>query len=586
MKNNRILLFIFLLLIGMDIHGTKQSSITQLTLAKDSLLRRLHSKISPKDRLLVLTNLGDVYLNLSNDYCYVEKLWSEALKQHNEDAIITAGKSLTLRWLNLGEMDKADQWIKLCEKEFKGSMRHPVLSYLYLMKDIRLYQNQSKMAAEMIYKKLNIKQEKDPYDRMSTLYKLGTLALSAWSGNETLKMKPWGEYMEEGYKIAKKLPFRESYSFRNQFLVALCYQSIAYNKEFIRLLDQYRASPEMAGRAFSTHRGDIIGYAHMFGWADKLPRQEVDSWFKKFCQLTSDYPYDCPTPYNFYFYSEAINYYMYTKNNQKILECCDSVIVNAPKYKMDNLWYYEVRGKTLAAMGRWREAYENSENLVAGKDSVAKANTDAKLMELQTQYDVDRLTFEKKNSELRFIFAAVLCVILAIGFWLLYSHNQTLRRKNSALYDVLHQLEESQEIANLTKERIPDNELGREELLFRNLCKLMREEKPFTEQIGRKELADRLGTNVTYLADAVRRYSDGMKVSEFINLYRLRYAGNLLTQRTDLSILEVGTESGFSSRTTYFRSFSDYFGMSPSEYRSIAQSKKIETSVKNEGNSN
>lgn len=583
MRNEKTLFIGILLLLctQISVNGTsaKRPSpgpAAQLTIAKDSLLRRLHSHISPKEKLLVLTNLGDVCLNLNNDYGYVEKLWNEALRQHNNDAIITAGRSLTLRGLNLGETKSVDQWIKLCEKEFKGPMRHSALSYLYLMRDIRLFENQSKMAAEMIYKQLRIKQTKDPYEKMSMLYKLGTLALTAWNGNVTLKMKPWDEYMVEGYQIAKTLPFEESYSFRHQFLMALCYQSLDYNKEFVALLKQHRREAEHAGRPFTSHRGDIIACSHLFEWSDKLPRKEVDRWFGEFCKLTSDYPYDCPTPYDFYFYSKAINYYIYTKDNTKIVQCCDSAIVNAPKYKMDNLWFYEVRGETLAAMGRWKEAYENSKALIAGKDSIAKSTAAAQLMELQTQYKVDRLTFAKKNSELRFIFAALLCVLLAAGLWLLYRHYHTLRRKNAALFDAIRQLEDNRETTDTAQNNIPDEKLSREELLYRNLCKLMRDEKPFVEQIGRKELADRLGTNVTYIAEAVKQGSDGMKVSEFINLYRLRFAGNLLSERLDLSINAVGEEAGFTSRTTYYRSFSAYFGMSPNEYRNIARSKKVE----------
>jgi AraC-like DNA-binding protein len=547
----------------------------QLAAAKDSLLHLLKGRLTESARLQVLMNLGDVGLNLDNDYVYIEKLWQEALKAHDENAIITAGRSLTLRWLNSGDMTKADKWIKICEKQFFGKHRNPELSYLRLMRDIRLYLNQSKMASELVAKRLSIKENKDAYERMSDLYKLGTLALSEWSGNGTLKMKPWNEYMEEGYKVAKSLPFDESYSFRNQFLLALSQVSVDYNREYIRLLQQYRALPAIKARPYFSHRGDIMAYAQMFNWGKQLSRKEVDYWFKKFCELTTSYPFDCPTPYHFYFYAQAINYYLYIGDKGKVLQCCDSTIAHASQYQMDDLWFYEVRGETLADLGRWKDAYDNSKQWVAKKDSVAKVSSAAKLMELQTQYGVDKLTYEKKSSRMYLLFSVVICVLLAIGLWILYRHYRVLRRKNTSLYEVLQQLQQSEETANLAKERIPDDELSRDELLYRNLCKLMREEHPFTEQIGRKDLADRLGTNVTYIADAVRKYAEGMKVSEFINLYRLRYAGELLIERSELSVNAVGEEAGFSSRTTYYRLFNDYFGMSPNEYRTISRRKVI-----------
>lgn len=354
MKHIRFILFLllFAFVSALNIKSANTNPIMRLTHARDSLLVRLHSKITPKERLAVLTNLGDVGLNLNNDYSYVEKLWTEALKQHDANSILTAGRSLTLRWINMGDMRKAEEWIKICNKEFIGSYRYAALSYLLLMRDIRLYQNQNEMAAALAYRQLNINRSTDSYDKMSTLYKLGTLAFSSLYGNKTIKMRPWSDYMEEGYKIAKSLPFRESYSFRNQFLLALCFVSVDYSRQYMDLIKKYREQPDIKQRIYFTNRSDIMGAARMVGWANAMSRKEADYWFARFCSLTSEYPYDCPTPYNFYFYSEAVNYYMYTKNNEKVLQCCDSVIANASKYKMDDLWYIETRGNILASMGR------------------------------------------------------------------------------------------------------------------------------------------------------------------------------------------------------------------------------------------
>lgn len=87
-------------------------------------------------------------------------------------------------------------------------------------------------------------------------------------------------------------------------------------------------------------------------------------------------------------------------------------------------------------------------------------------------------------------------------------------------------------------------------------------------------MASKLSTNRTYLANAVKKCSDGLTFSEFTNRYRLRYAATLLTTSDDLNIYEIGDKSGFNSRSTYNRLFRDYYGMSPSEFRAIAKEKK------------
>ena len=83
-----------------------------------------------------------------------------------------------------------------------------------------------------------------------------------------------------------------------------------------------------------------------------------------------------------------------------------------------------------------------------------------------------------------------------------------------------------------------------------------------------------LGTNTTYLADAIKQFANGSTINDFVNYYRLRYAGRLLTERLDLTINEVGDEAGFASRATYSRLFKLHYSMSPREYRSLAKDEK------------
>ena len=54
----------------------------------------------------------------------------------------------------------------------------------------------------------------------------------------------------------------------------------------------------------------------------------------------------------------------------------------------------------------------------------------------------------------------------------------------------------------------------------------------------------------------------------FVNEYRLRYAAHLLSTTTD-SVSLIAELSGF-ARSSFFRIFSDAYGMSPSEYRGVA----------------
>jgi AraC-like DNA-binding protein len=86
--------------------------------------------------------------------------------------------------------------------------------------------------------------------------------------------------------------------------------------------------------------------------------------------------------------------------------------------------------------------------------------------------------------------------------------------------------------------------------------------------MDRIRLAQLLGTNEHYVTDAVSACADGKSVNAFLNEYRLRYATRLLAT-TDDSISVIAELSGF-SRSSFFRIFSDAYGMSPSDYRKVA----------------
>ena len=129
--------------------------------------------------------------------------------------------------------------------------------------------------------------------------------------------------------------------------------------------------------------------------------------------------------------------------------------------------------------------------------------------------------------------------------------------------------EEQQAIVQLKAE--PQEKLTANQQLFCRICDLM--EAPdhiYTDtDMDRIRLAQLLGTNEHYVTDAISACTDGKSVNAFLNEYRLRYAAHLLAT-TDDSITVIAELSGF-SRSSFFRIFSDAYGMSPSDYRRAAR---------------
>lgn len=274
-------------------------------------------------------------------------------------------------------------------------------------------------------------------------------------------------------------------------------------------------------------------------------------------------------------------------------------LMAAGRYGEAAYWYEQIDSTYLATDGAkmtfdniatrlsprytaYRKAGRNADALVLA-DSVSAAIDSALVW--QKQNDVAELaviyqTHEKElalsdaKSETRIhrvLLVAAFLVILLIGylFWRTRKYNKELLDKNRRLLLEKEQRErEEQQAIELLKAE-PEEVLTAEQQLFRRICDLM--DSPvhiYTDaDLDRSRLAQLLGTNEHYVTDAISACANGKSVNGFLNEYRLRYAASLLATTAE-SVAAVAELSGF-SRSSFFRIFSDAYGMSPSEYRKV-----------------
>ncbi len=102
--------------------------------------------------------------------------------------------------------------------------------------------------------------------------------------------------------------------------------------------------------------------------------------------------------------------------------------------------------------------------------------------------------------------------------------------------------------------------------LIDKVAALMEEEQLFRQQnlkIG--DVAQRLGTNVTYISSCINNLHGGT-FNDFVNRYRVRYVQEWLLANPDRKVSEVVEESGFSSEASFFRNFKTLTGQTPGEW--------------------
>ena len=61
----------------------------------------------------------------------------------------------------------------------------------------------------------------------------------------------------------------------------------------------------------------------------------------------------------------------------------------------------------------------------------------------------------------------------------------------------------------------------------------------------------------------------GMSISKYILKMRMEYAAQLIKNNPDFTLEAIASESGILSRTTFYRNFTTYFGITPSAYRNV-----------------
>lgn len=247
--------------------------------------------------------------------------------------------------------------------------------------------------------------------------------------------------------------------------------------------------------------------------------------------------------------------------------------------------YYRPLADVLRAEGRYAEAADCYRLYAEAADSAQIATSNTQLNRLSRLYRLDELEQEKRvalaeQSRARTLAGSALtvAVLLLALCVLLVVHHRRLRQKNRELVARIRSQEEAEqraeEAARLAEQS--SDELSREMQLFRRLQALLADEEVLCRpRLGRDELAEMLGTNRTYVADAVAACTEQhWSVSQYVAAVRVRRARLLIDNHPELSLIEIGHACGFQSQSSFIRCYRDHYGITPGEYRKFSSSRQ------------
>lgn len=103
--------------------------------------------------------------------------------------------------------------------------------------------------------------------------------------------------------------------------------------------------------------------------------------------------------------------------------------------------------------------------------------------------------------------------------------------------------------------------------LWGRLLRLMDEERPYlVNGLKAGQLASMLNCSIDHLSQTINVSGDH-NFFNFINRYRCQHAAQLLLDRPDMPINQVGESSGFNSQSTFYSQFKKQLGVTPRQYR-------------------
>ena len=106
-------------------------------------------------------------------------------------------------------------------------------------------------------------------------------------------------------------------------------------------------------------------------------------------------------------------------------------------------------------------------------------------------------------------------------------------------------------------------------LYFQKLRLLCKEQHIYTDStLNREKVAEKLGISAGYVSQIINTIT-GDNFANYINQYRVEAVKEMISnsEYENYNLLTMGLESGFTSKTTFYKSFKKVTGQTPNEYK-------------------
>lgn len=234
-------------------------------------------------------------------------------------------------------------------------------------------------------------------------------------------------------------------------------------------------------------------------------------------------------------------------------------------------------------MAQYEKAYQKFKELTARQLSVKLAST---YEQIRLFYEMDKLNREKlelqgdvlaRNRQL-VLAIVVMFLMAAAGMVILYQYRK-LQRYVKTLFRLnvegakpvefqFSDKEPAEKSANSTLDILPSQER------YLAVVGLLEREKLYLDHdLNLQQLSTRLASNQKYISQAINEHSE-TSFTRLVNRYRVNEAKRLIlaTSSGSVNLNDIGYQSGFNNRVSFYRNFKEETGFTPTEFLKMSKS--------------
>ena len=239
------------------------------------------------------------------------------------------------------------------------------------------------------------------------------------------------------------------------------------------------------------------------------------------------------------------------------------------------------RAEAASASGHATQAYdylsryEALESQLNDRLQRSKAHLYAARYHAQEQQLEIQQRKSEANRNLILAVGAIILALLAAGFAVYYFRQQRIiRKKNRVLVEQMNEAViykkryESQDTPQVPQEDKPLDAMAPDELSQHIRSVIIRERLYLNTQFDRQAAIDYFHLSKERIGAAFSQGSDFPTIADFLNHCRLEYARELFITSPEMTVDDIASASGFSTRRTFSRLFKERYSVTPTEFRS------------------